>query len=139
MSQENVEIMQAVFETWNAGDMSSFFELFHPDVIYRNREDEPDVRLYRGLEDFRGYVASWLEMFDDLRYETHDFIDLGDEVIAVTHLVGRGRETETDVRGSYVFRYRFRDGMIIEGREYATKEEALEAAGLSEQDAHADS
>jgi hypothetical protein len=31
-----------------------------------------------------------------------------------------------------------RDGRIVRGREYATKEEALEAVGLSEQDARAD-
>ena len=101
-------------------------------MIYRNREDEPDVRVYHGLEDFKEYVASWLEMFDDLRFENHDFIDLGDEVIAVTHLLGRGRETGADVRGAYVFLFKFRDGLIVQGREYATKEQALEASGLEQ-------
>jgi len=131
MSQENVEIVRRVFEHFNAGDLPAFFELFDPDVTYRNREDEPDVRLYQGLDDYKGYVASWLGMFDDLRFETHDFVDLGDEVIAVADLVGRGRHTGADVRGSYVFLLRLRDGVIVQGREYAAKEEALEAAGLS--------
>jgi ketosteroid isomerase-like protein len=132
MSQENVELTRRVYELFDARDLSGLFDLFHSEVIYRNREDEPDVRVYQGLEDFKGYVASWLEMFDDLRFETHDFIDLGDEVIAVTHLHGRGRETGAEVRGVYVFLFKFRDGVIVQGREYATKEEALEAAGLRE-------
>ena len=34
---------------------------------------------------------------------------------------------------------KYRDGKIVEVREYRTREEALEAVGLSEQDAHADS
>ena len=132
MSQENVELAQRAFDTFNRRDFSAYFQLFHPELTYRNREDEPDVRLYQGLEDYKGYVASFLEIFDDLRFETHDFIDLGDEVIAVTDLVGRGRSTGAEVRGSYVFLLRLRGGVIVQGREYAGKEEALEAAGLSE-------
>ena len=33
----------------------------------------------------------------------------------------------------------FRDGKVLRMRTYASRREALEAAGLSEQDAHADS
>ncbi len=123
-----MEVVRRAFERYDARDLPPFFELFHPELTYRNREDEPDVRLHQGLEDFKGYVASWLEMFDDLRFEIHDFIDLGEEVIVVTDLRGRGRGTGAEVRGSYVFLYRLRDGVIVQGREYATKEEALEAA-----------
>ena len=132
MSQENVEIAQRAFEHFNAGDLPAFFALFHSELTYRNREDEPDVRLYQGLDEYQRYVASWLGMFDDLRFETHDFVDLGDEVIAVADLVGRGRHTGADVRGSYVFLLKLRDGVIVQGREYAAKEEALEAGGGSE-------
>ena len=37
---------------------------------------------------------------------------------------------ETDL--TYAAVYRLRDGKIVRGREFATREEALEAAGLSE-------
>jgi ketosteroid isomerase-like protein len=132
MSKENVELAHRPFDAFNRRDFPAFFELFHPELTYRNREDEPDVRLCQGLEDFKGYVASWLEMFDDLRLESQDFIDLGDEVIVVADLRGRGRSTGAEVRGSYVFLFRFRDGLIVRGREYATREDALETVGLRE-------
>lgn len=132
MSQENVEVVQRAFEHFNAGDLPAFFELFDPELTYRNREDEPDVRLYEGLDEYKGYVASWLGMFDDLRFETHEFVDLGERVIAVADLVGRGRQTGADVRGSYVFLLRLRGGVIVQGGEYAAKEEALKAAEPSE-------
>ena len=132
MSRENVELMRDVFDAFNRRDLTGFFQRFHPELTYRNREDEPDVRMYRGLEDFKGYVASWLEMFDDLRIETRDFIGLEEQVIAVTDLYGRGRDTGADVRGSYVFLFRIRGGLIVQGREYATTDEALEAVGLRE-------
>jgi ketosteroid isomerase-like protein len=59
-------------------------------------------------------------------------IDLDEQVIAVMDLHGRGRDTGAEVRGSYVFLCRFRDGLIVQGREYATTEEALDAASVRE-------
>jgi ketosteroid isomerase-like protein len=132
VSRENVEVVRRAFDLYNARDFVAFFQLFHPDLTYRNREDEPDVRLYRGLDEFKVYVGSWLETFDDLRFETHDFTDLQDEVIAVTDLLGRGRDTGAEVRGSYVFLFSVCNGVIVQGREYPTKAEALEAVGLRE-------
>jgi hypothetical protein len=36
------------------------------------------------------------------------------------------------VRDTYVFVHKLRDGLVIEGWEYRTKQEALEAVGLRE-------
>ena len=36
MSRENVEIVRARFEAWNAGDMDAFRDLLDPDMILRN-------------------------------------------------------------------------------------------------------
>jgi ketosteroid isomerase-like protein len=139
MSQENVELVQSAYELFGVRDLPAFFGLFDPTLTYANRADEPDARVYQGVEDFKGYVASWLDAFDDLRFDFHEFVDLGDRVVVVTDLLGRGRATGADVRGAYVFLWTIREGTVVEVREYATKEEALEAAALSEQDVHADS
>jgi ketosteroid isomerase-like protein len=130
MSRENVDVVRRLFDLFNQGDLAAFFRLFHPELTYHDREDEPDARLYRGLEDFKGYIAGWLETFEGLRLEVEEFIDRGEEVIAVAELHGRGRGTGAQVRGSYVFLLRLRDGLIVEGREYATTDEALAAVEL---------
>ena len=132
MSQENVELARRGYERFNARDLTAFFDVFDSDLVYRNRTDEPDARVYHGLEDFKGYVATWLDTFDDLRFEVHEVVNFGDRVVVVTDLLGRGRETGADVRGAYVFLWAIREGRAVEIREYGTKEEALEAAGLSE-------
>ena len=46
MSEENVEIVRALFEAWNAGDMDAFRELYDPDAIMRMAENRP-TRLNR--------------------------------------------------------------------------------------------
>ena len=132
MSRENVERVRRLFDDFNNGDTAGFFKWFHPDLAYRNREDEPDVRWYHGLDDFKAYIGTWWESFEDLRLEADEIRDVRDHVLASTTLRGRGRETGLDVGGRYVFLLRFRDDLIVEGREYATTGEALEAVGLRE-------
>ena len=50
MSQENVEIMRANFEAWNAGDMGALREYFDPDVIMRMPEGWPELGPHVGRE-----------------------------------------------------------------------------------------
>jgi ketosteroid isomerase-like protein len=35
MSEENVEVVRAAFQAWNAGDMDAFREMHDPDAILR--------------------------------------------------------------------------------------------------------
>lgn len=132
MSRENMELARRAFDLFNKRDLAAFFDSFDPELTYRNREDEPDVRTYRGIAEYREYVASWLDMFDDLHFEDLALDDVGDYVIASADLCGRGRDTGAGVRGRYVFLLQFRDGLILHGHEYATTGEALEAVGLRE-------
>ena len=59
-------------------------------------------------------------------------IEADDQVVAVGRSVGRmkGSDAEIDIRYAVVIS--IRDGKIARGREYSTRQEALEAAGLSE-------
>ena len=47
MSQENVEIVRASFEAWNAGDMDAFRELHDPDAILRMDANWPGAGAVR--------------------------------------------------------------------------------------------
>jgi hypothetical protein len=50
----------------------------------------------------------------------------------VLHAVLRGQGSAgAGVSDTYVFVFKSRDGLIVEGWEYRTKQEALEAVGLS--------
>jgi hypothetical protein len=49
----------------------------------------------------------------------------------------RGIASGADVSDAYVFVYKLREGLIVEGWEYRTKKEAIDAIGLSEKDLHA--
>ena len=40
MSQENVEIVRASYEAWNAADMDAYRELYHPGAVVRPPDDQ---------------------------------------------------------------------------------------------------
>ena len=142
MSQENVEITRAAFAAWNAGDMDAVFALYHPEVVYHPRADEPDPSPHVGRDAVEQLTYGFLDSFSKVTFEVLELIYAGDHVIVSTvlHAVlhGQGSVSAAGVSDTYVFVYKMRDGLAVEGWEYKTKQEALEAVGLSEQDAHAE-
>ena len=135
MSQENVEIVRAVFAAWNAGDMEALFAHFHPELVYHPRADEPDPSPHVGRDAYERLVYGFVDSFSEVTLEVLEVIDAGDHVIASTvlHAVLHGQgSASAGVSDTYVFVYKLRDGLGVEGWEYRTKQEALEALGLSE-------
>ena len=104
------------------------------DIDYRAVEGALDDRgPIHGKAEMRAYVQDWLDTFDQLKVEPLEVIDAGqDQVIAVTRISGRAKLSGVETDLTYAALYTFRDGKIARGREYWTKEQALEAAGLSE-------
>jgi ketosteroid isomerase-like protein len=136
MSQENVDRTRAAFAAWNAGDMDAVFALFHPELVYHPRADEPDPSPHVGRDAYERLIYGFVDSFSEVRSEVLELIDAGDHVIASTvlHVVvrGQGSASGAGVSDTYVFVYKLRDGLVVEGWEYRTKQEALEAVGLRE-------
>ena len=69
-----------------------------------------------------------------------NLVDAGERVVLLFDLQVRGRSTGIEMPfGKVAWVYTFRDGLIVHMKLYMSQAEALEAVGLSEQDAHADS
>ena len=56
------------------------------------------------------------------------FLKTGERVLAVGRISGRARGSGVETEQRVVVLYTVRDGLIVRGREYQTKEEALAAA-----------
>ena len=131
MSQENVEIVRALFEVWNAGDMDACRELYHPDVILRTVKDWPEPGPYVGreaaMEFFEELRANWDR---DVGVPITDFVDAGDRVAVRYAWRGTGHGPDLDMELTLVFT--MRKGRIFYQEFFWDHAEALEAAGLSE-------
>ena len=136
MSQENVEIVRAAFAAWNRQDLEAVFAQFHPELVYHPRADEPDPSPHVGRDAYERLIHGFVESFSEITFEVLELIDGGDDVIVSTvlHAVlhGQGSASDAGVSDTYVFVYKLRDGLIVEGWEYRTKQEALEGVGLAE-------
>jgi hypothetical protein len=64
-------------------------------------------------------VREWLDVFDEYAIETSEFIDLGEQVVAVGLVVARGRGSGAETRDEDAGLFRFR----------ATKRSSMASAG----------
>ena len=132
MSQENVDIVRAGYEAYNRGDVEAALATLHPSIEWWPAADEPITDPYRGHDGYRSLVAGAREAFPDLRVEVDELFVAGCCVVACVRFSGRGRDSGVpfEIRETHVAR--FRDGKVIEVREYREKDEALDVLGLRE-------
>jgi ketosteroid isomerase-like protein len=130
MSEENVEMVRAGFEAWNAGDMDAYRDLLDPDVVMHTPEDWPERGPYVGRE---AVLRQFRQMRDVWDAETAEpigeFIDAGDRVLM--RFVWRGEGHGPDVNLELTCVYTLRNGRHVSFEFFRDHAEALEAAGLS--------
>jgi ketosteroid isomerase-like protein len=134
MSQENVAVVEAAYEAFAREGLDRFVEYWTDDLDHRSIEGAPDDRgPILGKEAMRAYVQDWMDTFDHFRIEPVELIDVDeDTVAAVLRYGGRAKLSGIEIDDTLGVTFQIRDGKIARGREYATREQALEAAGPRE-------
>jgi ketosteroid isomerase-like protein len=132
MSQENLELMRAFYDTWSRGDYEGWEEFFDPDVEWHTAREDPDADVYRGRPALWRMFERWLESFGPLTAVAEEFIDMGDRVFVWQKTFGRGSASGVDVfwEGAYVWTLRNRK--IVKVQIFFSRNEALQAAGITE-------
>ena len=133
MSRENVEIVRRYLAAYDSGGLDVVAEFWHPDIEWRAVEGYiDDVGVIRGPDGMRQYYEQWEETFDAIRTEIEELIEADDQLVAIVRSVGRMKDSDAEIDIRYAVVISVRDGKIARGREYSTRQEALEAVGLSE-------
>ena len=138
MSRENVEVAKGVFDAWKAGDMEAVRDLYDPNVIVRPLPDWPEPGPWVGRDAVIRQFVQQREAFDaDDLAPISDFLDGADHVVVrlIWRGAGYGPESNLEITSVYTVRQR----KVFYQEFFWNHAEALEAVGLSEQDAHADS
>ena len=131
MSQENVEIVRAAYDAWNAGDMDALREVHDPDAVTRYPEDWPEPGPYFGREASMRQWEQLRQTWDaDALELISDFIDVADHV--VVRQIWRGAGYGPDLNLDFTTIFTVRKGRIVSQEYIWDHEEALEALGLSE-------
>jgi ketosteroid isomerase-like protein len=132
MSEENVEVVRQGFESWDSGDLEANLQLIHEDVVCRRMAPLIDTQTYRGLEGYVLFASEWLEPYDDLKMLPGEYIDAGQVVVVEVAQEGRLAGSDQVMKGTFWFLMTVQDGKLIRFEIYGGRDQALEAAGLSE-------
>jgi ketosteroid isomerase-like protein len=129
----NIDLVRRVYEAFAERDVEAMLAVASPDV-----EFIPQVTLsmvkrsepYRGHEGLRRYYEDASRVWVQLQIIPHEFRDLGDRVLVFGRVYGRGE-------GGYIsdspaaWLWRIEDDLIVWGRVYTNRADALEAAQLN--------
>ncbi len=141
MSQENVDSLRAFLGTWNsaAGNLATRnraevdFSLLDPEVTYEDATLPDHVgEIYRGHEGVARATDRWIEAFEELRVELEQIVGTADCLVSIHRVHSRARHTGIEFEGRLAYAWTFRGERVIHFKSFLSREEALEAAGLSE-------
>ena len=132
MSQENVDRLQSAIGAFNRREGRTFDRLLAADAEIVPVRAVVEGTTYRGRDAGSQYCAAVEDTWESLRWEVDQIREVGDAAVAVGHIRGKGRETGAAIDTSGGRVAQFDDGLITHFRTYTNREEALEAAGLSE-------
>lgn len=131
VSAENVELIRTLTSTAGA-DLSGWLAFMAPEIELHLSGVFPDLEpVYRGHDGVRQFVARFNATWDELVADVYRYEDLGDRVLSLMHMRGRGRGgIEVVLEMGHV--WTLRDGLIVRMDAFADPSKALEAAHLSE-------
>jgi uncharacterized protein len=137
-SQQNLEIVRRAREAFNRRDLEALEEMSDPELEFVSALAAVDAgeNTYRGRETWASYFARMDEAWDDWHVEDFRTVDAGeDRVVAIFRLAGRGKSSGASVERTIGLAYWLRDGKLWRMRSYLDPGEALEAVGLTEEEA----
>jgi ketosteroid isomerase-like protein len=142
MSRENVEAFRRGLEAGNRGDVEGLLEELDPDVEWHSALHAllgGEQTVFRGHDGVREMLRDLDEAFGEIHIEMTEIRDLGDRLVAIGRTRTRGKASGVETDTPLAFVTEVKNGKTLLIRAYLDPKQALEAAGLSDQDAHADS
>jgi ketosteroid isomerase-like protein len=132
MSQEKIEALRRIYSERARGNFAGGLELLAEDAVIS--WEVPESRtVSHGLEEAARKFRSFLSQWESFRTEAEEFIELDEQnILVVGRVRGTGKHsgaaTEARTFGVWVF-----DGKMVVGQHQSfSRDEAREAAGLSE-------
>jgi ketosteroid isomerase-like protein len=129
MSQENVEVVAQAYEVLRCSGVDAFSEYWADDIEWQTTRSQ-----WFGPNAGRVYLQELVDLFDGFTTEPLELFDAGDNrVVIYLRYGGRSKRGSVEIPPEYfAIVIQVRHGKIAHAVEYGTKQEALEAVGLSE-------
>jgi ketosteroid isomerase-like protein len=132
MSEENVEIVRKAIEAVSAREVPE--DLIAPDARIQNVATAVSDNLYVGHDGVREWQEDFFGVMDEeAGLEVEKVIAVGEDcVVVMLRLAGHGAKSGASLELRWPAAFWLRRGRITRTEGYASRGEALEAAGLKE-------
>jgi ketosteroid isomerase-like protein len=126
-----VDFLRDGYAALQRGDLEAFKALARerlgPDFVFHHVWDG---RVFRGYEGTLEWLSDTSDTWDDYTQEVAEMTELGDDdVLVVLHISARGGGSGVPVAQELAVIWSFDGDRAVEARSFASRAEALEAAG----------
>ena len=128
MSGENVEVVREAWDAYSRGDYDRIAGFHDPHIVVVTLEDGA---VY-GNDAVLANYERWDEAWEEAETTLEEVRGHGDRVFVAARFHARGRASGVEVETRLYEVFTVRDGKVLRIDEYATRDDALEAAGLRE-------
>ena len=111
MSQDNVELVQRVYEGWARGDFSAT-DAFDPEIDFE-MVDWPHQTRVRGVQDMSTTWRATLAAFDDFRAVPLEYVDCGSNVLVINQIEASGKESGAEVSAETATVWTVANGRVV--------------------------
>jgi ketosteroid isomerase-like protein len=130
MSRENVELIQRFYQQYSeTGELP--WAMLDEEIELRDHDAPDQTGVYLGPAGVRRWLDDWDAAWAEWSFEPEEFIDADDYVIVVIRMRTKGLGSGIELERQDAVVYRCRNDKIIRTDYYNSREQALEAAGLS--------
>lgn len=132
MSQADIETLRFGYEAVSRGDWDAPTRFAHPEFELQTADRVVNPGTYRGTGEVRRFFEDLFEPFEEVVVEPEEFFERGDQiaVFVLTRLRPTGSSAVVENRIGHL--WTMREGKATRLQVFPRREDALEAAGLSQ-------
>jgi ketosteroid isomerase-like protein len=135
MSQENIEKLREGYEAFNRGGPPAALAspYLDPEIEVIESEAIPDSDTYQGKLGLKELLESLADTFEGLRFDPEEFVDVGDRVLVLVRMTGRGKGSGIEIDELISHLWTDGGGRAIRLQAFNDWQQALTAVGLDAQ------
>jgi ketosteroid isomerase-like protein len=130
VSQENVDVIRRIYAVWAKEGSPVPSGLLDSQIEWVNPPDAIERGTRSGVDAFATAVGAVSDTFAGVGVDIDEMLDVGDRVVVLATLHGRGRGSGAEVERRQGYVWTLRDGKAIRFEWFNSPDDAARAAGV---------
>jgi ketosteroid isomerase-like protein len=130
-----IEALERFFAAINRFDLQAITQDSDPQIVRIEPEGFPTAGTYRGIEEVREHVSKGRGTWAEGSCDPEKFLVNGDKVVVYLHARVRLKDSTDWVGGRFADGFLFENGKITQYLSFSERADALEWAGIEDQEA----